>query len=495
MFRDDGDMVVTHQSLAAPPARTRIIATVGPACAESDQLRALADAGVDIFRLNFAHGSHVWLSGVVRAIRAVSAEIGRSIAMLGDLAGPKIRLGTLPADGLFCNAGDEFAFAREPDADNSRQLDCTWDRLVDDVRPGDRVLLADGTVAMRVVSRSDDGESVTCRVEQPGLIRSRQGINLPGVQLSTPGLTQKDRSDLQWAMDNELDFVGLSFVRSADDVRLLRSVIAASASQHVPQIVAKIEKAEAVDDLERILDVTDAVMVARGDLGVEVDITRVPVLQKEIIRACNARRIPVITATQMLDSMQSSELPTRAEASDVANAVLDGTDAVMLSGETAIGEHPVRSVSMMDRICREVEPLVESGRYLDSHNELHARARQVTEAVTLGATAAARKIGADLLVIATHSGRTAMAVSCHRGSVPILALTDQPQTARRVCLHWGVESSVTEAVKGTPGDLLNFVLEWGRDRKRLTSGSRLVLVGSTRWSVEEHDLMVVHVVP
>jgi pyruvate kinase len=470
--------------------KSKIIATVGPACADKQMLRDLVKAGVDLFRLNFAHGAHEWLAVVVKHVREISAELERPVALLGDLSGPKIRLGKLPDEGIHLDMGQQCEFVREAVHGEPLKFTCTYPQLINDVSIGDRVLLADGTVALRVIDKSHD--SVKCQVEQPGLLRSKQGVNLPGTVLTTPSLTDKDRNDLAWAIEHELDFVGLSFVRSADDIKLLRSVIDASGTRTPPQIIAKIEKREAIDDLERILDLTDGVMVARGDLGVEIDITRVPVLQKHIIRMCNEHRIPVITATQMLDSMQANELPTRAEASDVANAILDGSDAVMLSGETAIGKHPVKVVSMMSRIAQEAEVLVTSNKLVDHQSNLHTRALVVTEAVTLGASTAAEHLHADLIAVTTHSGRTAMAVSKQRSPVPILALTDRDDTYRRMCLYWGVTSVLTDKVDQSPDELLRFVIEWGRKVGVLNSGSRVVLVGSTDWHEPGHDLMVVH---
>ncbi len=478
-----------------PLVKTKIIATVGPACATLDRLRDLVTAGVDIFRLNFAHGAHDWMRRVVNSIRQVSDELKRPIAILGDLAGPKIRLGPLPDEGLHCREGERYQFAREPDPDDRTTLTCTYRQLVDDLNPGDDILLADGTVGMRVTEKHTDEGRVVCVVERPGVIRSKQGLNLPGVKLSTPSLTEKDLRDLAWAVEHQLDYVGLSFVRSADDIRRLRSTIQEHGPTTPPHIVAKIEKMEAVGDIEAILDETDAVMVARGDLGVEVDVARVPALQKRIVRLCNQHRIPVITATQMLDSMQTNELPTRAEASDVANAVLDGSDAVMLSGETAVGRYPIEAVGMMSRITHEAEKLVRSSRTGDTESGPRTRALLVTEAVTLGAGTAAEHLDADLIVVATHSGRTAMAVSKQRSRVPILALTDRPDTARRMCLYWGVTPLETQVVHDTPQQMLDFVVEWGREEKTLHSGSRLVLVGKTNWSDDGHNLMLVRAIP
>ena len=479
--------------------KTKIVATVGPASGSLEKLTELVHAGVDVFRLNFAHGSHDWFTQIVGWIRALSRESGRPIGILGDLSGPKIRLGMLPDEGIRLRHATTVEFVRST-ADarvdvTPPQLTCTYEPLVDDLRPGDRVLLADGTVSLRVLEQDAVTGRVLCEVLQPGLIRSRQGVNLPGVTLSTPSLTDKDRDDLQWALDHGIDYIGLSFVRRVEDLKLLRSVIAAHPTKTPPWIVAKIEKAEAIADLEAIIAEADAVMVARGDLGVETDIFRVPGLQKRIIRLCNEHRTPVITATQMLDSMQKNELPTRAEASDVFNAVLDGTDAVMLSGETAAGDYPVEAVAMMSRIAREAELLLEPRlTAADTRSLPRNRATAITEAVTHGAATAAAHVGADLIVAATSGGKTAMAISKQRPHVPIIALTDRPEVARRMCLFWGVLAVETPAVAWAPKELLAFVTKLGRELKLLDSGSKLVLVGSSDWTLDWHDMMLVHVV-
>lgn len=479
--------------------KTKIVATIGPASGSREKLADLVRAGVDVFRLNFAHGSHDWFTKVVGWIRSLSMEFHKPIGILGDLSGPKIRLGELPEDGLRLRHGTTVEFVRNDSRAQCDavppQLTCTYESLIDDLRPGDRVLLADGTVSLKVIDQDADAGRVLCEVLQPGLIRSRQGVNLPGVALSTPSLTEKDKIDLQWALDHEIDFIGLSFVRRVEDLKQLRSVIAAHPTKTPPWIVAKIEKAEAIADLDQIIAEADAVMVARGDLGVETDIFRVPGLQKQIIRLCNEHRTPVITATQMLDSMQKNELPTRAEASDVFNAVLDGTDAVMLSGETAAGDYPIEAVAMMSRIAREAERLLESRPAgADSRSLPRNRATAITEAVTHGAATAAAHLGADVIVAATAGGKTAMAISKQRPHVPIIALTDRPQVARRMCLFWGVLPVQTPAVAWAPKELLSFVTGLGRDLKLLDSGSKLVLVGSSDWKLEWHDMMLVHVV-
>lgn len=485
-----------HKYSEGPLVKTKIVATVGPASASLEKLTQLVLAGVDVFRLNFAHGTYEWFAEVIGWIRQISEKLEQPIGILGDLAGPKIRLGELPPDGVRCRQGAKIEFVRHPEEGRVDQFTCTYENLIDDLRPGDRVLLADGSVSLRVIEQDSKSGRVICEVVQPGLVRSRQGINLPGAVLSTPSVTKKDQQDLQFALDNGLDYIGLSFVRSSDDIRLLKMLIAGHPTKTPPWIVAKIEKPEAIADLEKIVIETDAVMVARGDLGVEADIFRVPALQKQIIRLCNEHRTPVITATQMLDSMQKNEIPTRAEASDVFNAVLDGTDAVMLSGETAAGDYPIEAVAMMSRIAREAERMLEPRPMKsDSRSTNRTRAKAITEAVTHGAGTAVTHLNANLIVATTRGGKTAMAISKQRPQVPIMGLTDRPEVARRMCLFWGVTPVQTTAVAAPPRELLEYVEKKGRELNMLDSGSKLVLVGSSDWKLESHDMMLVYVVP
>ncbi|MDB5387659.1 MAG: pyruvate kinase [Planctomycetaceae bacterium] len=476
--------------------KTKIIATVGPACATYEKLRDLVRAGVDVFRLNFAHGTHEWLDMIVGHIRHVSEESGRPIGILGDLSGPKIRLGELVGGVLECVTGQQIEFVRVPEPDQPTHLTCTYEALIDDLRVGNQILMADGAVTLQVIEKPDTNDRVICKVTQPGTIRNRQGINLPGATLSTPSLTPKDREDLVWALKNQIDFLGLSFVRQSEDIEDLRQAIAAENPTHVPQIVAKIEKIEAVNDLERILDATDMVMVARGDLGVEVDIARVPGLQKRIIRLCNQRRIPVITATQMLDSMQKNSRPTRAEASDVANAVLDGSDAIMLSGETAAGDFPLEAVSMMNRLAHEAERLQVFQAPPDVKlTAIRTRALEVTEAVTHGAGIVAEMLEANLIVVATRTGKTALSISNQRLKTPILGISQSAETARKMALYWGVSPQVANLDKHTIQQILEYVVQWGTIEGILHSGSRLVLIASSNWAAQGHDQLLVHMIP
>jgi pyruvate kinase len=503
-------MTTTHFEPLAK-VRTKIVATVGPASRDPAMLKQLVEAGVDIFRLNFSHGTHEQHSKTFRAIRAISKEMGHQLAVLQDLCGPKIRLGALAGDVVECDFGAEFYLSAEPDHPNDpHQLTCTIKSLPDDLEVGQNVLFADGTVAMDVVERRSGWARL--KVTLPGRIRSHQGINVPSAALSVDALTEKDLEDLSWTTTHGVAYVGLSFVRRVEDVTRLRAELNKRNSR--ARIVAKIEKPQAVANLEAIIAEADAVMVARGDLGVEIDVSKVPAVQKQIIDACHKARVPVITATQMLNSMESSSRPTRAEASDVFNAVLDGTDAVMLSGETAIGQFPVESVATMSQIAREAEQLMFSqfgsgapwtwsvgnwpganGTGRSSPDTFHvARAGQVlpiTDAIVEAASAVCRRLSAALLVVATHSGRTALALSKQRNASPTLALTDDPETARAMALYWGVTSLHVPELFET-GQVLAFADEWCRSHDLIDSGDRVVIVRGVIPNNPNHNALLVH---
>ena len=484
--------------------RTKIVATLGPASRSPAMLRRLAEAGVDVFRLNFSHGSHEEHSATYQAIQDVARELGRQIAVLQDLCGPKIRLGTIAGDVVACDLDAEFVLTADPTSPSDpHELTCTYRALPDDLEIGQSVLFADGTVGMAVQEKKPGW--VRLKVTLPGRIRSNQGINVPGAALSVSALTDKDLADLEWTARHEVSYVGLSFVRHAADVTRLRAELEARGSR--ARIIAKIEKPQAVANLESIVAEADGVMVARGDLGVEIDVAKVPAVQKEIIDVCHAARIPVITATQMLNSMESSSRPTRAEASDVFNAVLDGSDAVMLSGETAIGSYPVEAVSMMSQIAHEAENLIftryEEGRggwSLErkgnggAHGQPVSRAGQVlpvTEAVVEAASKVAAKLRATLLVVATHSGRTALALSKQRSATPTLALTDDPEVAQAMALYWGVTPLHIPELFQT-GQVLAFADEWCREHDLLNGGDRLVIVRGAIPDNPSHNAILVH---
>lgn len=477
--------------------RTKIVATLGPATRGRAMIRQLVEAGVDVFRLNFSHGTHDDHTEALADVRAVGEETGRRLAVLQDLGGPKIRLGAIPGDEVDCRLGDEFTLVVERTADDPHQLTCTYRDLPHDLKPADLVLFADGTVAM-VVTASDD-EGARLKVTLPGRLRSNQGVNLPGAALSLNALTEKDLRDLEWTARSEVEYVGLSFVRRASDVVALREELQRRGSR--ARIVAKIEKPQALEDLDAIIAESDAVMVARGDLGVEIDVARVPAIQKQVIAACNRARVPVITATQMLNSMEQSSRPTRAEASDVFNAVLDGTDAVMLSGESAVGKYPVEAVSAMSRIAAEAESLLISIARAGSgasslhlpQNPIPGRAGSVspiTEGVVEAASVLCRRVGAALLVVATHSGRTALAISKQRHSTPTLALADDPETARALALYWGV-TPVHDPEIRNPEHALEHALAWARARDLVAPGDRVVLVSGAMPGNPIHNALLV----
>ncbi|WP_165070767.1 pyruvate kinase [Paludisphaera rhizosphaerae] len=484
--------------------RTKIVATLGPASRDPAMLRRLAEAGVDVFRLNFSHGSHAEHSATFEAIQEVARDLGRQIAVLQDLCGPKIRLGTIAGDVVACDLDAEFVLTSKPtEPENPHELTCTYKELPDDLDVGQVVLFADGTVGMTVLEKRPAW--VRMKVTLPGRIRSNQGINVPGAALSVSALTDKDLADLEWTAKHDVSYVGLSFVRHAADVTRLRSELEARGSR--ARIISKIEKPQAVANLESIVAESDGIMVARGDLGVEIDVAKVPAVQKRIIEICHKARVPVITATQMLNSMESSSRPTRAEASDVFNAVLDGTDAVMLSGETAIGQYPVDAVSMMSQIAHEAENLI-FARYEEGFGDWLAvrkdapggpsrpvsRAGQVlpiTEAVVESASHVASRLRAALMVVATHSGRTALALSKQRNATPTLALTDDAEVAQAMALYWGVTPLHIPELFDT-GQVLAFADEWCRRSDLINTGDRLVVVRGVIPDNPSHNALLVH---
>ncbi|AGA31402.1 pyruvate kinase [Singulisphaera acidiphila] len=476
--------------------RTKIVATLGPATRGRAMIRQLVEAGVDVFRLNFSHGTHADHTEALADVRAVGDETGRRLAVLQDLGGPKIRLGAIPGDAVDCRLGDEFTLVVERTADNPHQLTCTYRDLARDLKPADLVLFADGTVAMVVIASDENGARL--KVTLPGLLRSHQGVNLPGAALNLSALTEKDLRDLEWTARSEVEYVGLSFVRRASDVVALREELQRRGSR--ARIVSKIEKPQALEDLDAIIAESDAVMVARGDLGVEIDVARVPAIQKQVIAACNRARVPVITATQMLNSMEQSSRPTRAEASDVFNAVLDGTDAVMLSGESAVGKYPVEAVSAMSRIAAEAESLLFGGANaggmapsLLAPSPAPGRGgwvSPITEGVVEAASVLSRRVGAALLVVATHSGRTALALSKQRHPTRTLALADDPETARAMALYWGV-TPIHDPEISNAEHALDHALAWARARALIAPGDRVVLVSGTMPGNPTHNALLV----
>jgi pyruvate kinase len=469
------------------PSQTKIVATIGPASDGVDSLVELIRAGVDVFRINTAHGKREEHDARLADVREASDKVGRPIGVLVDLAGPKMRLGELPGGQIRCAIGDQLRFVRGDTVRNPGDVTTTYEPLIDELSPGDRIMLADGTVSLIVEYKGSD--EAVCRVVQPGTVRSRQGVNLPGVKLSVPALADADRDNAAWATRNGIDFLGLSFVRSPDDVVDLKSLIAAEGG--ATQVIAKIEKPEALEQLEEIVAVADGIMVARGDLGVEIDIAQMAVAQKRIVGICNKWRKPVIVATQMLDSMTHSRLPTRAEATDVANAILDGADACMLSGETAIGEHPVEVVKMMHRIAIATEPYYRQRPPLPEPDLKTGAVDDVTEATVYAAGRIAAQLDAKMVICASTEGETARTLSKNRNFVPTVGVSDSEATLRRMCLYWGV-IPLRNVPTGDAKMLLDYVIARARDISYVEPGDRVVLITGTRLIDRGLNAILVH---
>ncbi len=421
--------------------RTKIVATLGPALEGPGTLKAAIAAGIDVVRLNFSHGTHSEHEKRLHMVHDIARELGKNVGVLGDLQGPKIRLGILPDDGVMLEDGAEVVLVvgeeeleEYDDGAGTPVLPVVYEQLADDVEPGALILMDDGLLRL-VVSRVD-GRRIHARVVAGGPAKSRKGVNLPGVAVSATSLTDKDREDVVAMVDMGCDWIALSFVRRAEDVREVRELVRSHGGE--APIVAKLERPEAVDNLESIVRETDAVMVARGDLGVEIGPERVPAIQKEMINLANREAKPVITATEMLDSMIRNPRPTRAEASDVANAIFDGTDAVMLSGETAAGRYPVEAVRTMARICEVAET---SGEHVHPPTPPLA-GLSVARVVAKAAVQAAQDIDAKAICIFSFSGSSVQLVSKFRPAVPIVGLTTREPPMRRLALMWGTDGAL-----------------------------------------------------
>lgn len=424
--------------------RTKIIATIGPSSSKPELIRRLIHEGVNVFRLNFSHGSHQDHLENITNIRSIASNEKRPVAILGDLQGPKIRISKISNDSIYIEEGDELIVTIDDVVGDTKIVSTTYQQLPNDVNVSDKILIDDGLLELEVLKK--DASNVYTKVVVGGELKSNKGINLPNVHISTPAITKKDKIDLAFAIENDIDFIALSFVRSASDVIALKAIMSESHTS-IP-IISKIEKPEALEVINEIIEESYGIMVARGDLGVELNPEEVPTVQKMLIKKCNKAGKPVITATQMLDSMIRNPRPTRAEASDVANAVLDGTDAVMLSGETASGSYPVESVQMMHNIIHNVE-----NKFIDKlgHKRLFGPKdfSTVSQAVAYSAVNIARNLNAKLIACVTHSGNTATEIAKYKSNQPVLAITDELLVPRKMALTWGVISIIIEKIEKT----------------------------------------------
>jgi len=451
--------------------RTKILATLGPASCDRDSIKALIHAGVNVFRLNMSHGDHAFHRQTCNDVRSLAGEFDLPIGILADLCGPKIRTGKFRDDHIELVTGAEVVVTTREVIGEPGLIPSQYAALADDVVPGDHILLADGTLELAV--KAVTGSEITCEVTFGGILGNHKGINLPGVNVSAPSLTDKDREDAQFAMELGVDFLALSFVRCADDIHQLKSIIK-GAGQHTA-VIAKIEKPEALEQAREIIDISDGIMVARGDLGVELKPELVPVAQHQLIDMARKKFKPVIVATQMLESMIENARPTRAEVTDVANAVTLGTDAIMLSGETAVGAHPVEAVQMMDRIARQTEAyLWKQNAYGNVRKSSRTKVLSIWDAMANAMARMSHDLRVNSVVVISQSGVTAATMSSARPSAPILAITRDPGICRRMALLWGVIPILSDmAGSKNPNDLARDI---ARGQNLTSPGDRILLI-------------------
>jgi pyruvate kinase len=473
--------------------RTKIIATMGPALGDVEMVHRLLEAGADVCRLNFSHGTLEDHLRMLRIVREAAVRIDTPVAVLGDLGGPKIRLGKVEdhdgTGGMPVNVGDELTIQRQPMVGRDRRVSSTYPGLIDDVRIGDRILIEDGL--LRFVCTEKAGDEIRCQCTVGGVLKSSKGINLPQTPVNVPSITDRDWECVDWAIQNELDYLALSFVRRSDDILLLRQHLLNKASDI--HLIAKIEKAEALRDIDAILEASDGLMVARGDLGVEMDVAQVPILQKDLIRRCHVAGKPVIVATQMLQSMIEQASPTRAEVSDVANAIFDATDAVMLSGETSVGKFPIGAVHMMAHVIQETEQYLIAS--VESQEPaLKLRTLHLSAAVAKGVWQIVQDLKVKLVVIWSQTGATARIFAKNRFPVPIIALSSDHRALRKMGLHFGVIPQEMDP----PREMVQLVEQVDalvQQRKYAGTGDRIVIVaGSSLGSPAMMNGIVIHTI-
>lgn len=469
-------------------AKTVIIATLGPASDSPEMIEQLVNAGVNIFRLNFSHGNHKTHLETIKKIRNVAAKIKKEIGILGDLCGPKIRTGNFADGHVQLKPGDLFYLSQNPDQIGTEKgVGTNYPHLVKDLNVDNIVLLDDGRLKLK--AHEVQADKVIFQVLEGGKLSSNKGINMPNVDLSIETITEKDKQDLKFIIDNDLDFVALSFVRSAKDMIDLKTLL----GKHEQLLIAKIEKPEAIEAIDSILDQSDGIMIARGDLGVEMPVEKVPSLQKELLERCSRLGKTVITATQMLDSMINNQLPTRAETTDVFNAVIEGSDAIMLSGETAIGRYPLQAVKMMNLIAKEAEHL-KSQNLAKIGNILPEAGKMIENIMAHSACEAAMNISAKAIVPFTHSGKTAINISKYHPPIPVYALTPKTNTCRRLSLSWGVTPIKVEDLRNTDM-MIEMAEKTLRDNHLVSPGDIIVIIAGVPLGVKGNtNTMKIHTI-
>lgn len=447
--------------------RTKIVATIGPASDSPEMIRKMLLAGMNVARLNFSHGKYDDHAERIKRLRDAAEELDLPLMLLQDLQGPKIRVGDLPAEGMILNEGATLNLVPIADyAEQPNTVGIDYPYVAEEAEPGTQVLLDDGLLELRV--EKVDGNAVQCIVIEGGLLKSHKGVNFPTLNLRLPSLTEKDKQDLDFGIEQGVDLISLSFVRKPEDIQTLKALLKEKGAD-IP-VLAKLEKPQAIANLDAIVDECDAIMVARGDLGVEMSPEKVPLIQKRIIHLCNQKGIPVITATQMLDSMIHNSRPTRAEASDVANAIVDGTDAVMLSGESAVGNYPVESVKMLARIATEVEPSIQFTNYPPNRVDDAAAISEALHAID-------DTLDLQCIVAFTETGYTAQLASEERPKAPIVAYTPNPKIYRRLSLNWGVRPVLMQGFSGSLTDVLEQMEADLIQRNFVTPGNKVLIMG------------------
>ncbi|HMK25084.1 MAG TPA: pyruvate kinase [Chitinophagaceae bacterium] len=455
--------------------RTKIVATVGPACDTYDQLLALVKAGVNVFRLNFSHGAHEEKAKIIERIRKINKTEPFNIAIIGDLQGPKLRVGDIEGGEMEIMRGDILTFTNEKVIGNKERIYVSYPDLHNDVKPGNLIMINDGKLEV-IVKKILKNNDVQVQVVLGGTLSSKKGINLPDTKISLPALTKKDLADLDFIIEQKLDWVALSFVRSVNDIEILRKKL--EHKQSMTKIIAKIEKPEALENLRDIIIESDAVMIARGDLGVELPVEKVPLLQKQIIRKCMHRAKPVIVATQMMESMIEFNKPNRSEITDVANAVIEGADAVMLSGETATGNHPVLVVETMCKIIREVEATDYNYNREDELTPQPQSPSFLSDAICYNACKLAKDVNANALVGMTQSGYTGFVLSSYRPKAPLYVFTKEKTLVNQLSLSWGVRAFYYDEEESLD-DIFADQIDILKERKFLKPGETVVSTGST----------------
>jgi pyruvate kinase len=469
--------------------KTKIVCTIGPASESIDKLKDLMNAGMNVSRLNFSHGDFDEHGQRIKNIREASKELGKTVAILLDTKGPEIRTQTLEGGVAELVAGNELIISMEEVIGNDKKISVTYPGLVEDVEVGSRILLDDGLIELEVIEIGS--KELTTKILNSGTLKNKKGVNVPNVSVKLPGITDKDAKDIEFGIQQGVDFIAASFVRRATDVLEIREILDRHQANHI-QIIPKIENQEGVDNIDEILAVSDGLMVARGDLGVEIPAEEVPLVQKMLIKKCNELGKPVITATQMLDSMQRNPRPTRAEASDVANAIFDGTDAIMLSGETAAGTYPVEAVLTMHKIASRAESSLNYKNLLSSKSK--ESKTTITDAISQSVSFTALNLEADAVITATEKGQTARMISKYRPKAPIIAVTSNEDVCRKLALVWGVTPVLGEKA-ATTDEMFQVAIDSALKADAVKHGSLVVITaGVPVGESGSTNLMKVHII-